>query len=336
MNSFLIWPYEETEFQVNKTEQIFSLKAPWLRSSFRIPSGERLVYEQAIAITTHAPSPKSLAIVKDAFFQISHYPFFYFLPRQDLLSDKVVKNIIWPTPHKDHPWDKKAALELAKVSTETFDPVTLISILRRYYLLELKQQIKEESIFTIISRFPDFERSRKGLAIVLRQLHYMYERVLADCQEATSLHRDCSTNVALYIEKAKKGAQVLNLSLGTMDYTPEEIVVSEQTKVLAEKMIEMSKQDLLGFSFIADMLEQSFLPKERPLAEILRDNGFWHSVNEVQEQLTKFSLIGNNEALKIVLGMGAVPESVAKKTVDKAYEHTLMSLEILKERYSSF
>lgn len=333
MKKFNIWPYEECSFSIDKTTSTFKIATPWLSADFDVSSDKIPLLETAVNATAAAPTKKSLEIIRQAFQPFLGFPFFYFLPRFGLFKDEPLGKIP-PTPASpDLSWDYDGTLAFAQVSDDNYDPVSLLTVLRKFHLLELHDHVGTLAVLAKIEASTDVNKNKQALALLLRQNHFVTETCESILTPAVARHPRSAEKVREFINEEKGHDKILRHAIESMDLEVQTIEVLPSVRALTDFFRQQAETDILAFAGIVDMFERSSPGHEHPLARVLRLNGYDKAAKAIQNH-ANINIQGehHNEGLEIISDLGGISQAHGKNLIEKIHRATVLVLEMFHER----
>jgi hypothetical protein len=332
MKNISLWPYEECKFVFDKKALEFKISTPWQKATFSVASTKASQFEQLISSLEMPPTAGSLAFMSKILSPFSNHPFFYFLPRP-LQKDLVLKNDSSLSSVDQESWDAELALQLSRIDNDNYDAVSLLTVLRRYYLLELLEKISDQQVLRLISKGTDGEKSKRALALLVRQNHF----VTASCEDmltpALERHPSSAEKIRDFIAAERGHDKILAHALKSMNVNPENEKVLRSTKDLTEFFKAQATEDILTFAFMVDIFERSS-SGEHPLARVLREKGFEAAAKAIQNHANiNIEEEHHNEGLEIIEELGGISEVRGRRLVNKAYEAAKLVIAMLEERF---
>jgi len=206
-------PFEELKFSWSKKHE-FTLSTPWIQVTAAInPKDFVKIHRVSQYINNRITpsSPSDIALISWFLSCFKEYPFSYCLPRkkeQLPLNSQVtnktpglnsnssptdfIKVITQHTtlaetlklPIKTWQWDAEAVLKASKLDGTGYDPLAVLSVLRRYRLREMSQDKVATNAFDLLSQLQKSDQTTfiKVMSHMIRQNHYVTEK----CEESLS------------------------------------------------------------------------------------------------------------------------------------------------------
>jgi hypothetical protein len=332
MKNIRLWPYDECKFVFDQKTLELKISTPWQKATFSVASTKASQFEQLISALETPPTAGSLAFISKILSPFANHPFFYFLPRP-LKKDLVLKNDSSLSSTTQENWDTDLALQLSRIDNDNYDAVSLLTVLRRYYLLELLEKISDSPVLSLISQSSDGEKSKKALALLVRQNHF----VTASCDDmltpAIDLHPASAEKIREFIAAERGHDKILAHALKSMNVSPENEKILRSTMDLTTFFKTQATEDILTFSFMVDIFERSS-NGEHPLARVLREKGFEAAAKAIQNHANiNIEEEHHNEGLEIIEGLGGISEARGRRLVNRAYEAAKLVVAMFEERF---
>lgn len=297
------WPYDEVSLQLPNDDTTVTLETPWLTATLEKSFFDRDVLRQLKSkLDEKTLGVEDLPLVNHFFSHFHQYPVAYVLPTEKFgdeydtheLDDNALVhmdflqlfNVMFSgffsksdvaalrllLPRREFHWDVDAAVAFSSFNGRVH-PESLLSVVRRYHLIELLTNDHGHEIFRAIEKL-DAHQFKKAVAQMVRQNHFVTEQ----CQQALSPARDRAGRaeplVQAFMDEEFGHDRLLKKSLLQLGMQPEEIPVSIRTRALMHGLSYCAQTHFLAFSFAIDAFERSAFADVDPLADLLIKGGF--------------------------------------------------------------
>jgi hypothetical protein len=318
MSAGRYWPYDEVSLNINDSKTLFSIMAPWMTVTIDV-NEENL---SPLSLLTEKTSNQSLCIEDTGllnwlFSDLKHFPFCYSLPQlptaeqsdlctlkdtgllslelnaflsrvaQDFITENsltlsltnISQSLSLPRSHWD--WDLEAAIEFAKVG-DKIDPISLLSVARRYHLLDVISDNKARECFQEVSQLsgPEFALAS---ALMLRQNHYVTEKCQQSLRPAIGNAGRAQKQVEDFCKEENGHDLILGAALKSVNcgQDPNALLVTSQSKILMHLLAFAAERNFLAFAMAIDAFERSSFEETDPLAKLLTEGGFVRAGKQV-------------------------------------------------------
>ncbi|HXW52750.1 MAG TPA: hypothetical protein VEL47_01465, partial [Myxococcota bacterium] len=283
MNDFIYWPYDEVSLDI-KTQGKLVVKTPWMEATTSsLPFDVFGLSELSRKLNENDLSHDDIGMVSDFFSYFHQYPLAYVLPTnktssgldthaikdssilqmsfEDLLCSILnvnkgeIESLFAVLPRRDFAWDTEAAINFAGVD-DRVHPESLLSVARRYHILELMANDSGSDVFNNIRKEGE-EQFRTSIARVVRQNHYVTEHCMASLRPALCIAGQALPMVEDFMQAERGHDKILKKALFFLGTTPEEIEVSLQTRVLMAVLGYVAGRNFLAFAMAVDAFERN-------------------------------------------------------------------------------
>lgn len=308
----LYWPYDEVVVRVTEPGREARVESPWLSARVALdPSNAEGVEALASKFATGSLTSDDLALVQWFFSPFSALPFCYVLPTPKgleaidahavvdcSLSGTSLQGLLEraaaePVPSEDDAgdsdpaslasrvsgaraeweWDSDAALAFAGMPEGKVHPESLLSVARRFHLLDVLSQNEGRSHFTSIESMSG-EEFRLAAGLMVRQNHYVTRQCRDSLLPAVSLAQGVRGAVEDFIAEENGHDVLLGGALDSLVGQRESLPVSAETRVLMRLLRYAASRNLLAFAMAVDCFERNTYEESDPLATLLRRGGF--------------------------------------------------------------
>lgn len=313
------WPYDEVKAEGDCSSGLFKFSTPWLSLEVQVAEQDISRVSPLVAkLTDETLSPIDLAEVTWLFSSLKQHPLTYLLPRAQVKSNLDRHAILdartcdsASTPHQvlhellleadtqaferlttltDSPsdiplewkWDTAAALAFSQCPIG-HDPLSLLSIARRFHLLESVENNRTGELYAFLRGLdPNSRQLKDALVRIVRQNYYVTQKCDSALRPALGLAQNAQSEVQKFI-RSEAGHDVLLAralkSMGIAD--PARVPVLDAVVVLMEVFRITAERNFLGFCMIVDIFERSTDPVQDPLAALLTQGGFTKAAHQI-------------------------------------------------------
>jgi hypothetical protein len=309
MNSFTYWPYDEVSLEFKAANGDITLKTPWLEAKC---SGAHFDTTAITALSSKMNDktlgPNDVNLVSNFFRHFHQYPIAYILPEpkagaqldchalkdKSLLQGSLIETmkeifahplstgtefthadfsfLLPQLPRHHWEWDHRAALDFASIHNK-IHPESLLSIARRFHLLEIMQNDKGISIFRAIENAPATS-FKSALCKLIRQNHFVTEKCQEALQPALRIAQQAAPMIKDFMEAERGHDKILKKALLHLDEEPENIAVSVPTKALMIMLAYVADRNFLAFAMAIDAFERNNFEEVDPIAKLLAKGGY--------------------------------------------------------------
>jgi len=352
-NDFMMWPYDELTASRGPTSHEFKIQTPWVSLKLKADESnhsrlEALVEKIQNGTLTLDDRHEASWMLRS----LLDYPIAYILPRAapqftngdshqllDLEYQKIsplifveqgVASLFDTTAFnqsylakafsaREWNWDLEASLQFSKVSASTseFDPYSLLSLARRFSLVESTRLSKTRDLFELVTTLKtDPAKHKNACALVLRQNHYVTQKCNASLQPALELAQRARPAVNEFISSELGHDKLLARALLSLDQDPESTAVADSSAALMEILKLSASRNFLAFALAVDIFERSAYAERDPLATLLDAGGFENAAKQIDvHKGINDSGAHENISLQFLQFMGPVSEAYATEAL---------------------
>ncbi len=318
-----MWPYDELAVSQGRSSSEFLIQTPWLSVTVN-PAAEDLARVAAIAtkIQTGALGADDRFELTWLLKPLTALPLAYFLPRpaEELLGPdhhSVLKPVATNLgPERVWTWDLDATLQFCQ-TPQGYDPLSLLSVARRFHLIDLLQGNPLAEAMALIRTFPaNSERHRQATAIIVRQNHYVTSRCDSSLAPAVAIAQSAASAVSEFINAEKGHDKLLEKALRSLVADPQTVPVLPATAMLMDLLQLSASRNLLGFALAVDIFERASYSEKDPLAAFLADGGYDRAAKQIDVH-KKINDSGDHEnvSLGLLAQMAAVDRDYATEAL---------------------
>ena len=318
MNPVLYWPYDEISLSINEGHTHATIHAPWLEAAVSLNESNKSKIEILEGkFRTQTLLPEDLELINWLFAEFRNLPFCYILPTPktalsqdrhhlqdesllavslDSFLEKSCAKVLNSEPsfsgttsvsqtlnlaRDAWDWDVQAAMQFAAIG-DKIHPESLLSVSRRYHLLDLMADKHAGQIFAKVSKLQAGE-FKLAAAIMVRQNHYVTQKCQAALLPALEIAASARDLVESFIKEENGHDRILGVALQSVTNTDDfdAMPVSRQTQLLMHLLEFSARKNFLAFAMVIDMFERSTFEKTDPLAQLLAQGGFAKAAKQV-------------------------------------------------------
>lgn len=308
------WPYEELKVEKLEDPRAFRFETPWYSSIVTVSEDGAKLFERLFSEDPSRKSPELLLNEYSlALSPLIHEPFAYILPQVSSNPGLHGELAGMKPPAFNATWDVETALTLAKVpGTETFSPLSLFSVMRRFFFLDAMEADGTRELYTYLGDLSP-ARSQNSLAFIVSQnLH-----VTRKAHEVLSaaLPRAGSGEEALmdFIKAETGHDRIMQAALEAFDQSEMETWATEvhpATRGLMETFRHVAQNHFLAFALAVNLFERPHAEKVHPLTTLLRKFGYGLAAARY-EQHHEINEAGDHDQIGLDLVRGMQPVSRA-------------------------
>jgi hypothetical protein len=290
------WPYEEVEFELKDPSRGgFLIRTPWVISEIEIQPGSRSYRAVESYLSQGAETVIRDNVLAEAMSStmeaLQSLPIAYQLPRKsggfgsdehrvsrplDDSSPRVMAGSLSIADvsvfEAGWSWDEQASLELSAIPGRGHDPLTLLSVARRFHYLDCSDN-QMERVYDRVKRLPDPARRDRASALIVRQNHYVTEKCESSLQPACALAWSARAELEKFIQAEKGHDKLLAGSMRALVASPDELGPTPSAQALMAMLEACASTNFLGFCMALDFFEKPQFRDEDALAEMLRSMG---------------------------------------------------------------
>lgn len=284
-----LWPYEEVQFTVvNQNKGQFSLKTPWVASRFEVAPNS----PESVAVCewiNHQDNidHSHLSGLWSVLAGLQSLPIAYELPRtEDTFggdAHKIKKNFRAQSPQslaKDlqlqHPskfssewtWDAESIEDFANCGDEKFDPLSVLSVARRFHYLD-DDENKMNRVYDHIKNLKDGKTRKRSAAIVIRQNHFATDKCASSLQPAGEIAQSQTSLIEKFIRDEKSHNAILGNGIKAMQFKHSDLPLTESVQNLMQLLEKCAFYNFLAFCMSLDFFEKPQFKDQDALAEVL-------------------------------------------------------------------
>jgi hypothetical protein len=344
MSGIIFWPYDEITISEGVKRSQIVIDSPWLKTTVELEDSQ--IERAKILIRKFSENTingKDLPEVNWLFSSLSAYPLSYFLPRgsweQGLEVYQVKSNLylkfeprefIEKSLFESGNHEELASVSLNKLfeggwkwdhinslqfSTTEYgiDPVTLLSVARRFHLLSSVESNGTEELYKYVQSLKnDKEIYKKACGLMVRQNHYVTELCNSSLKPALKNTKSAVQAVQNFLDEEYGHDRILNQAIKTLVDDPLSVKVLDCTKILMDLLSYSAKTNFLAFAMVVDFFERSSYQKIDPLAAVLLDGGHDQAAGQINKHMDINDEGGHeNIALDFLKTMGPISEEFA-------------------------
>jgi hypothetical protein len=308
MHEFIYWPYDEVSLDINMPGTLV-VRTPWMEattSSLGFDSHELIALSNKLK--ENNLSGDDIVAVSDFFRHFHEYPLAYILPTKKAASgldmhgikDRTILHMSFESllstilaegalggldvtiDEKDllmerlsrraFEWDVGAAIGFARFENRVH-PESLLSVARRYHILELMDNDRGNDVFNNIKNLGEQEFTA-SVARIVRQNHYVTKYCMLALTPALSLAQKAKPVVDDFIKAERGHDKILEKALFHVGVSPKDIEVRLQTRALMAALYYVAGRNFLAFAMAVDAFERNNFEEIDPIAKLLIDKGF--------------------------------------------------------------
>jgi len=350
LESLLLWPFDEVKLVKGLEEGTFKIDSPWLKLSLQsTPEQSQILEALSKKFQDQSLNGEDLPTLRDLFSPLLKYPFVYFLARQNLPSENLDQHTIVSgsflklqpqdfvsavtkdfkasgssTPdfrflhldlkNREWLWDLESALEFSKLSSG-FDPLSLLSVARRYGLVESHEHSDTASLFTQVIEMKNKQSDQsKMCAAIVRQNHFVTLQCQSSLEPALQKAQRARIFVDEFVSAEQGHDKLLERALTSMGLKATDVPVVPASYLLMDLLRVCAERNFLAFSIAVDIFERSSYREEDPLAELLKSSGFADAAKQINiHKNINDSGDHENESLEFLQFMGPVDRDYAEE-----------------------
>lgn len=367
----LFWPYDEISLSINDADTHALVRTPWLEASVKLDeSNQSKIALLASKFQTQNLLPEDIGLINWFFAEFKNLPFCYILPTpktaesldQARLQDESLLHLSLDAflrttcatiltaklddaavsealnlARSSWDWDVQAAMQFATLG-DKIHPESLLSVARRYHLLDLMADKHAGKVFDKVRELPasDF---KLAAAIMVRQNHYVTQQCQAALLPALEIAAGARDLVERFIKEENGHDRILGVALQSVTETEDSnaMPVSVQTQLLMHLLQFSARKNFLAFAMVVDMFERSTFEKMDPLARLLADGGFTKAASQVNRH-KEINDAGDHEnvACSFLQFMAPCDSQYALEALRIAEALSLLASSILASAYDLF
>ncbi|MES2504016.1 MAG: hypothetical protein V4534_03975 [Myxococcota bacterium] len=327
------WPYEEVLFKATDLSRgQFALECPWLTSEFEVVPNSKNFQ----ALTSHIDKPTLSPDLAELWAGLSTLPIVYHLPRlypfgTDAHFAKEVLACESPSScaqslgieadaffEKEWTWDHDAILKMAAIGDCAFyDPITLLSIARRFHYLDCSDN-KIDELYQKVASIQDIPTRKQALATLVRQNHYVTEQCQSSLEPAMDLAGSAAQDLASFMNAERGHDKLLGRSLLALNAQSPSWAALDATQALMNILRVSAEKNFLAFCINLDFFEKPQFKEKDGLAELLENSAEFTAAKSLHIH-KKINDEGGHESVPLTLLTHMRP-------VDKVYAHQALCL----------
>lgn len=322
--NYIRYPYEELAIVKDEEPDTFIFSTPWAQARITFDSLYTYRVEKIASIISSNRGIEHIDDVSWLMEQVERFPFSYILPRSTIqytLSDTIERPAVSDflssfevsMDYKfDWEWDIKSTLMFSQsIQKQHYDPVTILTILRRYHFLNFAEKDKAKQLYDYIQTLKSSTHDFKyACAVLIRQNHYVTEKCVDVLTPALGIcDGKMQSKVEEFIASETGHDVILSRALFAIGYTPPEIpVVGIMVSLMALFKV-AAKTNFLAFALMIDMFEGRAFEESNYFSEFLTKHGLAESAKQLDIH-DKINHNGNHDniALELLLEIKTVQE----------------------------
>lgn len=291
--SSAFWPYEEVQFKaVDAAKGKFSLHTPWIASTFEVAPGstESQALLQWIEHKENTP-PQYLPGLWKVLSVLQELPIAYELPRHDKIfgidTHKNKKTFTAKTPKdfakelglpfsnsftSEWSWDSDSILEFSECSAGLYDPLSVLSVARRFHYLD-DDENKMKEIYNFVLKIKSEKERKLATAHIVRQNHFVTEKCLSSVSPALETAQSQRPLVEQFIKEEKGHDAILGVGLKAMNIKTQDLVITHAVQNLMFLLEKSGFHNFLAFCICLDFFEKPQFKDQDSLAQVLHKLG---------------------------------------------------------------
>lgn len=305
-------PYEELTISSLTDRNTYILQVPWLQLEFKLSPA--CGYDpQAVFTRINTRQTDFDFDVHKFLLSMKRYRLWYALPRP------VQKRRSFAPPNQ-RSWHVRSALEFAKTDHDSFDPLTLLTICRRYVLLHFARSSAHRLLYSRLQALdgssPEFAHLA---ALSLRQNHYITSRCIEIMSHALARAEGSTDALTKYIDSERGHDVILANAIESLGFEAEQLEVKSECIALMEVFEVAARTNFPAFVNMIDMFEYGSGQETHPLAMALSQRGFAKASQQIQIH-RMINVSGQHE--EVALELLTAYNHVDQKTFEDAMKLT--------------
>lgn len=282
-------PYEELSIK-SIDDGNYIIETPWLSRQIKInTSSHNPILKTLNAIAT-SNSKQIDHIVLSDFLKQLNLPINYIAPAENLTATDIHSNenlkqfntltksefrnlLNLKSNHKNNEWnwDTDAILDFSKISTDQYSPQTILSIARRFHLLDCVENDKTYELYEYCKSPAMTNNSNidEKLATIVYQNYY----VTAMCQSSLSAAENSAQNAKSDLHnfmQDEDGHDLLMMrAVHSLQKQTDQIYLAQSTKNIMSLLKQSGQYNFLSFCIAIDFFEKPNFDETDPLADLL-------------------------------------------------------------------
>jgi len=317
----MYWPYDEVSMAFDSSKTHILVNTPWMNLQIELKPDALKMAEHIIQNQKSQSVDATDVKIMSAFIEkLKNFPLYYILaqPKLDATDIHQVKENSFSSSLElsqlKSTWDVDAAIQFSKINQQQH-PECLLTIARRYHLLDMMESDKGRSVFAKIESL-----DKKEFAIEVSKLVKQNLYVTEKCQQALTPALQTAQSAKPILEafiRDERGHDKLLLSAMTSiheDYAT--IQVSQETIELMNLLKSAAESNFLAFCIAIDFFERSSYEEIDPLASLLLKGGFEEAARKINRHKEINDMGGHeNMSLKLLGPMLPVDEVYAREAM---------------------
>lgn len=324
------WPYEEAKFTKLSGLEQYKVETPWLSAQFEIKNDPNVVQALDSYVSGNL-SHENLSSINLILENLKSLPIYYFLPRkiQDFGKDRhlCLKSMNMESPYKlvsslgllrslelfpmdqAWAWDMNSIFSFSKVHEGTYDPVAILSVVRRFHYLDSADNDKTSGLYDFVNMLrsnPD--QFRRACALIVRQNHYITQMCHEALRPALALSQSSEAKLDQFMEAEKDHDLILGRALTSLGFEPENVEVLNATESLMKMLRTCAETNFMAFAMAMDLFEKPQIRSMHSLAEVLMNGNFETAARCLQKHKDIIDT-GEHESISVELLSPMVPVS---------------------------
>jgi hypothetical protein len=298
MSGYLYWPYDEVTLEASATRDKITVKTPWMEATVKGPIEPSEDFESLLQkFQRKEILPNDIHLINWFFRNFEKYPLCYILPtdkgktgldvhevKSADFAEKTLKEMLpvetlGPLPRQEFAWDLETSLTFSKLGDEVH-PESLLTVARRYHILELLENDKGKEVFQFVESLPK-EQFAEFAAKIVKQNLYVTEKCQESLTPALQLAKSARPLIEHFIQQERGHDRLLGAAMKSIAKNPETIPVSPQTVTLMNLLRMAAERNFLAFAIAVDFFERSSYEKMDPLAKLLLKGGFSEAAKQI-------------------------------------------------------
>jgi hypothetical protein len=290
-NAFLL-PYEDLNILPTGTNE-YQLHTPWLALQSKIEASPAT--HHTLRAYSHQDYQQVDWKILSDFLKQMNQPCFYISPETsaDFGTDTLYNHIpaghqIWNCEkdkarrafglrvnlltHPQWEWDADAVLDFSKVGEDQYSPRALLSVVRRYHLLDCAENDRTAELYARCKSAAALPNP--GLKKMLATIVYQNYFVTKNCQDSLAPALSNSQSAESVLEEFmsdEEGHDLLLLrALTSMGASAEGLYLAAGTENIMRLLRQIGSWHFLSFCLAIDFFEKPTLQAEDPLARLLK------------------------------------------------------------------
>lgn len=282
-------PYEELKITVLSANE-YRLETPWHGLQIAVEASAA-THAVLVAYSENRLQAADLGHISN-FLKSLNLPFHYILPHESVQAcdthtltaaakfsyqtkSDFRKALGLTASAADWSWDTEAILNFAKLSEHKFSPASILSVVRRFHLLDCADQDRTSDLYDncqagMLSTSHDI---RKILATIVYQNYYVTAKCQESLEPATALAQSATDFLTDFMRDEEGHDLLMMRAVSSLDNSPKDLYLAESTQNIMRLLKVSGQMNFLAFGLAVDFFEKPNFGTTDPLAELLLFHG---------------------------------------------------------------